>query len=83
MKQTVNIREIRDVANRFEAIEIESCMNLAMANKQNPCYSKQDTEEMMNVLAKASFVRTQVELGLSVGAALRELGNRMRLIQGN
>ena len=82
MKQSINIKEIREIVNRFGSDAIEECMQLVMAGKVNPCYSKPETEDMMNVLAKASFVRTQIEKGSSQPEAIRELGNRIRLIQG-
>ena len=82
MKQSINIKEIREVVSRFGSDAIDECMLLVMAGKTNPCYLKAEAEEMMNVLAKAAFIRTQMENGSSQPEAMRELGNRMRLIQG-
>lgn len=75
------MREIRDLANRFDANSIESCIQLAMENKKNPCYTTGETEEVISVLAKTSFVQTLMQQGLSIAEAVRELGKRIRKIQ--
>ena len=82
-QQSINMREIRDLANRFDANSIESCIQLAMENKKNPCYSASELEETMNVLSKANFVSGQMEQGKSLVEAIRELGKRIRTIQGS
>ena len=81
-QQSLNIKKIRDLANSFDADSLESCIQLAMSNKDNPCYENNDLEEVMNVLAKANFIRSQVEQGMTIAVAMRELGKRMRFIQG-
>ena len=78
-----HIKEIRELANHFSAEAIENCMQLALEGKENPCFQAGKLEEMMNVLAKASFVREQIEQGSSLGDAIRELGKRMRAAQRN
>lgn len=82
-QQSINIREIRDVANRFDADSIETCIQLAMDNKENPCYPTDELEQAMNILAKASFVRNQMKQGMTLAVAIRELGKRIRSIQGS
>lgn len=82
MKQSINIKEIRDIVNRFDSDSLEECMQLALEQKDNPCYSKGEIEEVMNVLAKAGFIRGQIESGSSVSVAMRELGSRIRFLQG-
>jgi hypothetical protein len=82
-QQSINIREIRDVANRFDTNSIESCIQLAMENKENPCYSAFELEDAMNVLAKANFVKSQMEQGMSLAEAIRDLGKRIRSVQGS
>ena len=81
-QQSLNIKEIRDIANSFDTVSIESCMQLAMENKANPCFENTELEDVMNILAKANFVRSQVEQGMSLAVAMRELGKRMRFVQG-
>jgi hypothetical protein len=83
VQQSINIREIRDVANRFDAGSIETCIQLAIENKANPCYPNDEPEEIMNVLAKSLFVRSQMEQGKTSAEAIRVLGKRIRSVQNN
>jgi len=78
---SMHIGEIRELAKHFDAASIEQCMELALQNKPNPCYSAGDLEDIMNVLAKASFVKAQQEQGESLAEAIRELGKRIRAVQ--
>ena len=82
-QQSINIREIRDVANRFDADSIEICIQLAMENKENPCYPNDELEEIMNVLAKSLFVKRQMEQGKTSAEAIRVLGQRIRTLQND
>jgi len=82
-QQSLNIKAIREIARDFDFDTIESCMQLAIMNKENPCYSKDETEEAVNILAKASFVRGQMNKGLSLSESVRELGKRIRAVQVN
>lgn len=82
-QQSMHISEIRDLANRFSSEAIEKCIQLAMENKENPCYSAIELEDAMNVLAKANFVKSQMEQGMSLAEAIRDLGNRIRSVQGS
>ena len=83
MNQSMNITEIRSLASRFSTEAIETCIQLAIENKENPCYSANELEDIMNVLAKASFVRGLMEQGKSLVEAIRELGKRIRSVQAN
>ena len=82
-QQSINMREIRNVANGFDADTIETCIQLAMKNKDNPCYPNDELEETINVLAKGLFIRSQMEQGLSLAHAARELGKRIRSLQND
>ncbi len=79
---SMHLTEVRDLAKQFDTNEIAQCMELALQNKQNPCYTTGKLEEVMNVLAKASFVKAQTQLGRSIAEAMRELGKRVRSLQG-
>lgn len=78
-----HIADIRRLASRFDARAIEQCIQLALAKQANPCYSAEESTEVLNVLAKSSFVIGQMQEGLSLAQAIRELGRRMRAIQDN
>lgn len=79
---SLHIAEIRELARRYDADSIEQCMELALQNQPNPCYGAGDLEEVMNVLAKANFVSEQTEKGMTIAEAIRELGKRIRAVQG-
>jgi hypothetical protein len=55
-------------------------MELALEGQPNPCYTKQDEVEVINVLAKAGLVSDLMQKGYSLKGAMRELGRRMRAI---
>ena len=75
------IAQIRAVATRFDAEAIETCIQLALKKKDNPCYDADGVEEIMLVLAKVKFVRNKMEQGTSLAEAIRELGKRIRSFQ--
>lgn len=76
------IPEIRELARRFSEAEIEGCIHHQLDAGNNPCAPDQSAEQAMAVLAKAEFVRHLMgEQGLSLSAAVRELGRRIRQVQ--
>lgn len=81
--QSMNISEIRDLANSFSSDAIDKCIQLAMENKENPCYSGIELEDAMNILVKANFIKGQMEQGMSMAHAIRDLGKRIRSVQGS
>ena len=82
MTGDIHIAEIRELAKRFSADQIENCMELVLQHQDNPCFDKEEAEEAMNVLAKAEFVKAQMEQGSTLAEAMRELGRRIRAAQG-
>ena len=72
---------VRELAERFDGGTLESCMNQALADSPNRCFDNGDREQTMNILAKAGFVRTQMQQGASLAEAMRELGRRIRKVQ--
>jgi len=80
--QSAQITEVRELAKRFDADAIEQCMDLALCGQHNACYQASSSEDVINVLAKVSFVSAQVQQGTTLAVAMRELGKRMRALQG-
>jgi len=72
------IKEVRTLANAFSLKKLSACLDLAITNTPNPCFCSSDNEITVSTLAKASFVRKQVEQGMSLPEAMRELANRIR-----
>ncbi len=81
-QQNIKLNEIRDVATRFNIKEIAACQLQALNEENNACYPAQKIDDVMNVLAKAEFVRKEMNTGKKINEAIRELGKRMRMIQG-
>lgn len=79
---TNGIAVVRSLVLRYGVEELESCLQRQLKNDGNPCYQKTDAEQVINVLAKAGFIKMQMQKGLSLVAAVRELGKRMRAMQG-
>lgn len=81
--QDMHIAEIRELARRYSPDQLEECINRQLSEGDNPCDEQGgSTEEIINVLAKAEFVRARINEGMSLGEAIRELGRRIRAAQG-
>ncbi len=76
-KPDFSIKTLRELAQMHTQIELEKCLDLAVENKANPCFYA-PTEEAVSILAKASFVRKEMEQGKKLSEAMRELGKRIR-----
>ena len=79
-KQDIDIKEIRELARRFTPEEIESCISQQLREGENVCVAG-PTEEVLNELSKAEFVRGLVDRGLPLMDSVRELARRIRLVQ--
>lgn len=79
---TINIQAIRDVARRFDRQTLEQCQQQILSNLSNACYNNGNAEENISILAKAEYVRQQMDKGKTPAEAIRELGQRMRTVQG-
>ena len=77
----VELREIRELAKRFSPEQIEGCISQQIETGQNVCLRDESSEKIINELAKASFVRTSMDRGMSLPDALRELAQRIRRVR--
>ncbi len=80
-RQDMHIAEIRELARRFSPAELETCIQQQLSGGSNPCEEEGSPEDTISVLAKAEYVRHLVENGMPLGAAIRELGRRIRALQ--
>ncbi|OGW27582.1 MAG: hypothetical protein A2X59_10195 [Nitrospirae bacterium GWC2_42_7] len=78
----MDVREIRELSKKFTPEQIEGCITQQLETGRNICVINSSTEETINELAKAQFVRDRVDKGISLGDALRELAEKMRQILG-
>lgn len=79
---TINIAAIRELAQRYDHQSLASCEQQAINGQLNPCYDAGLPEETINVIAKAGFIRQQLDMGQTLNKAVRELARRMRALQG-
>jgi hypothetical protein len=79
----MDIKEIRELAQRFSPDQIEQCIGQQLETGANVCLRNESTEKVINELAKAQFIRELTEQGMALPDALRELARRMREIQKN
>lgn len=80
---TMNIMSmVRDIAARFNKQKIDSCLDDIIMDRTGSCLTLTDKDEAVSVLAKAAYIRSLTENGLSLSQAMRELGRRMRAMRG-
>lgn len=77
----INVKEIRDLARKFTPGQIGKCIAHQIEEGKNVCLEDGSTEAVVNELAKAEFVRSLVDEGVSLNDAVRELARRIRVIQ--
>lgn len=77
----MDIAELREIARKYSAEDIERCITTQVETGENVCVKGMDTDAIIDELSKAEYVRKLTEEGMSLADALRELAHRMRLIQ--
>jgi hypothetical protein len=75
------LKQIKDIAQRYSPEEIEGCISQQVETGQNTCLTDEHSEKIISQLSKAGVVRDFMNEGLSLADALRELARRMRLLQ--
>jgi hypothetical protein len=76
---SVDIKEIRELAERYTPEQIEGCITEQIETGRNVCLRDANSERIVGELAKASFVKKLMEeKGISLADALRELARRIR-----
>jgi hypothetical protein len=80
-KDDIHIGEIRELANRFKAEEIEGCISQQIQEGENICFAVGPSDHIISELSKAEFVRSLMEEGTPLPEAVRELARRIRRIQ--
>lgn len=80
-KEAIHIKEIRELAKKYSREEIEGCITSQIEEGANICHPGGRTEQVVNELAKAGFVRDIVDKGTPLGEAVRLLAERIRLMQ--
>jgi hypothetical protein len=79
INNSINISQIMELAERYAAGQLQSCLQEALGNGSNACLALPDQVEGISILSMACFVRGRMEQeGVPVSRALRILGQRMR-----
>ena len=78
----MNIKEIKQLAEKFSKEQLENCILQTVQNGKNECEIDGETMEVVNTLAKAQTVRELMDKGMTQMEAIRELARRIRQIQG-
>ena len=78
----MDIKEIREIAEKYTPEQIERCITQQVETGKNICIENENTEKILNDLSKAVFVKELMAQGMSFADALRELAKRMRQLQG-
>jgi len=77
----MDVKQIKDLANRFTPEQIEGCITQQIQTGKNICLTDNNSEKIINELSKAEVIRDLMDTGMSLADALRELARRIRLIQ--
>lgn len=77
----IDLKEIKELSKRFTPEQIKGCITQQLETGQNVCLRDESSERIINELAKARFVRSMMDEGMSLADALRELARRMRQVQ--
>lgn len=56
----MDVREIRELAERFSLDQIEQCIGQQIETDANVCLRNESTEKIINELSKAPFIRKRI-----------------------
>lgn len=74
----IDIKEIKKLALRFSPEQLDTCINQQISEGSNVCDVSGTTEEVVNELSKAEYVRQLMEQGVSLTDAVRILASKIR-----
>ena len=78
-KQSISMIVIRELASKYGAVQLATCIDSQLSAGTNPCLRSTGTEAAVAALARAAFVRGTIDReGMSLNEAVRLLGERMR-----
>ena len=77
----MDIKEIRELAQRFSPEQIDQCIGQQLETDANVCMRDEPEEKIISELAKAQFIRELIEQGMPFPDALRERARRRRELQ--
>ena len=78
------IKEAKALAEAHTSFELSACLNDLTTNGRGVsgyCAKFEDPLDAVNIVAKALFLRNNVDDGMTMSQAVRELASRMRFVQ--
>jgi len=78
---SLEIKEVRELAKKFSPEEIEGCIGQQLETGENVCLRDESSERIISELAKAQFIRSMMDKGMTLPDSLRELARRMRSLR--
>jgi len=77
----MNVKAVRELAEKFDEKSLEVCIDQQIRSGSNDCYSGESQEECVDSLSKASYIRCQMDKGISVTEAVRNLAQTIRSLE--
>ncbi len=79
----MNVKDIKNLATHYSHAELEGFIEQHLEEGTNPCFVGEDDEDTLNVLSKASYVKSQLENGTvkDIKEAMRKMAAEIRAVQ--
>lgn len=75
--------DLKKLVEKYSCDQIDACIQQQITKGENECNIMDNTNEVIEVLSKASVIRELTEQGMNYSDALRELGRKIRAVYGN
>jgi hypothetical protein len=76
-------QDLKKLVEKYSYDQIDACIQQQLAKGENECNLVDSTNEVIEVLSKASVVREMMDHGMNFSDALRELGRKIRAVYGS
>ena len=79
----MKMKDIKRLATEYSHEQLEAYIEQHLEEGTNPCFVGEDEEDTMNVLSKASYIKSQLERGAvtDIKEAIRKLAAEIRGVQ--
>jgi hypothetical protein len=73
---------VHRLVREYTQEELCQCVTELISKQSNYCLNGNEADDILNVLARAGFVKQLMTQGMSLHESMRELGRRMRALSG-
>ena len=77
----MDVKQLKDVAQKYTPEQIEGCITQQVDTGKNICLKDENSEKIIDDLSQAAIVRELTDKGMGLADAIRELARRMRFLQ--